>query len=209
MDCHFILNSPFVFQVVMNLKELELAMFMSKTLISSIMSFTKREKSNKELNDRKSTSIYKERIGLPKDLYGERNEPSKYVSKSVESSIFTRPDLRDDYSASKFRSSDLDTRSKDIRESHYSRSRDPFAPLPPVIAPLPPVIRNSDYPLVSRPRQHEDRPRDFEMTSRHPRNERGLSPRLSTVRPDMAGFDPAKPCIRGNEEDYEFSKRIR
>ena len=218
---------------MLNHEELKLAMFMSKTLISSIMSFTKREKFNTEERNRKSTDIYEERNRPP---FG----PSKDVYNSLEAPIFTRPDLRNDYSASNS-SRDLDTRSRGIQESQYSMSRDPFDPIPPVSAPLLPVTmdndypivsrprdedypivsrpRDEDYPIVSKPREHKDypivtRPREHKDRPRYPRDEypskRGLSPRLSSGHRDEADFDFVQQRgLRGHEEDYKLSKRIR
>ena len=197
----YLKNKSCVFQVVLNHEELKLAMFMSKTLISSIISFTKRNKLNTEERNRKSTDIYEERNRPP---FG----PSKDVYNSLEAPIFIRPDLRNDYSASNS-SRGLDTRSRGTQKSQYSMSRDPFAPIPPVIAPLPPVIRDNDYPIVSRPRVQEDRPRNFETATRYPRDEYQSKNSGHREEADL-GFDQHQHRgLRGDDEDYKLSKRIR
>ena len=50
-------EDPKVDKVLVNHEDLELAMFMSKTLVASIMSFTTREKSNKEVEERKRIAV--------------------------------------------------------------------------------------------------------------------------------------------------------
>ena len=55
---HFIFKSNEIqFQVITNHTELELAMFMSKTLVSSIVSFTKKSKAETEERTRKSVDV--------------------------------------------------------------------------------------------------------------------------------------------------------
>jgi hypothetical protein len=58
-------EDPKVDKVLTNHEDLELAMFMSKTLVASIMSFTTREKRNKEIEERK-------RLALPMEVDSRR-----------------------------------------------------------------------------------------------------------------------------------------